>query len=80
MFSATCTMQVPFMPDKLTMLETGRLYHPVPFDEYGLVASALAIELGKSMEFGEVDTTFHWQGGSHPVNADAAKLGGRPVS
>lgn len=57
------------------MLDNGRLYHPAPLGDYGLLASPLTIELGKIMEFGDTQTLFHWQGKAYPVNADPALLG-----
>eukprot|EP00049_Salpingoeca_infusionum_P012326 m.224904 g.224904 ORF g.224904 m.224904 type:complete len:139 (-) comp15155_c0_seq2:2185-2601(-) len=55
------TAQVLFDPTALTMRESGRLYHPSPLCDTGLVGSHLASRLSENMTFG-TPTIFHWQG------------------
>ncbi|CAD5209812.1 unnamed protein product [Bursaphelenchus xylophilus] len=43
--------KVLFEPDKLCMFPNGRLYHPAPFDDFGLVRSSIAEELFHRFEF-----------------------------
>ena len=61
----------PFEPGRLCMVpETGRLYHPAPapLGPDGLVASALAVELGRCMTFhDEGAPVFAWGGRRFPV-------------
>eukprot|EP00055_Hartaetosiga_balthica_P013188 m.66581 g.66581 ORF g.66581 m.66581 type:complete len:242 (-) comp8194_c1_seq1:60-785(-) len=70
-FAGTCT--TPFIPEKLTMdEETGRLYHPgingSCFSRPWLVASKLARELSKNIQFGSSSSKFTWKGQTYTVD------------
>uniref|UniRef100_A0A1I7WPG3 BRCT domain-containing protein n=1 Tax=Heterorhabditis bacteriophora TaxID=37862 RepID=A0A1I7WPG3_HETBA len=53
---------VPLKPDSLSMLSNGRLYHPSPFGEYGLVKSSLADQLFPLFKFDSngYPTSVYW--------------------
>ncbi|CAD5206715.1 unnamed protein product [Bursaphelenchus okinawaensis] len=56
--------KVAFEPSKLCMFPNGRLYHPSPFEAYGLVRSAIAEALFRRFRFGDdgIPVEFEWQG------------------
>lgn len=68
-------LRTPFDPATLIMDPgTLRLYHPASLGDTGLVASALAIELGRFMDFPDSPDsddfstpTLLWQGKRYPV-------------
>ncbi|EDQ87917.1 uncharacterized protein MONBRDRAFT_33175 [Monosiga brevicollis MX1] len=62
-------LAVDFEPELLTMTDTGRLYYPTPKElplahvtPNTLVASPIAVSLGRYMRFGAERTILHWQG------------------
>ncbi|CAI4222184.1 unnamed protein product [Auanema sp. JU1783] len=58
------SISVDFQPDQLFMLENGRLYHPSPFDTFGLVKATIADTLFPSFTFDKegYPSQFHWKG------------------
>eukprot|EP00056_Hartaetosiga_gracilis_P009455 m.136062 g.136062 ORF g.136062 m.136062 type:complete len:253 (-) comp13130_c0_seq8:4167-4925(-) len=70
-YAGNCT-QV-FSPDKITMdADTGRLYHPgiegSCFDRPWLIASKLAREMCKDIQFGRTSSKFTWDGKTFDVD------------
>ena len=67
-------LTVDFEPDKISMPQSGRIYHPGPpfVGGVGLIKSSLAVELSKLFDFenGEDNppTHLHWNGSKYFLN------------
>uniref|UniRef100_A0A914YDN1 Uncharacterized protein n=1 Tax=Panagrolaimus superbus TaxID=310955 RepID=A0A914YDN1_9BILA len=70
------TRSIQFEPSKLCMFPNGRLYHPSPFDNYGLVTSQLADELYAKFKFDSngKPTHFEWNGETLPLTNELLKF------
>lgn len=56
------SLRVPFAPERLVMSAHGRVYHPAPFGGLGLLRSALALEIGRSIRHTGDGAVLQWAG------------------